>query len=131
MINKEIGEKIRQLRKGWGLSQIELAEKVGISFQQIQKYEKGVTRISVTRLHQISEALGVGVGSFFPEKKNISFVKDDSAKYHPDKKPRNSIQPLSSEEKTLLKLFRKLKNNKIRKGLLKQIQGIIELEKLL
>ncbi|MDY6971810.1 MAG: helix-turn-helix transcriptional regulator, partial [Thermodesulfobacteriota bacterium] len=47
------------------MSQINLAERIGLSFQQVQKYEKGVTRISVFRLQQVSEALGVHINSFF------------------------------------------------------------------
>jgi len=63
-LDELIGLKIKVIRKGSGMSQIELAEKLGLSFQQVQKYEKGVTRISVFRLQQISEALGVPI-SFF------------------------------------------------------------------
>jgi transcriptional regulator with XRE-family HTH domain len=42
-----------------------LAERIGVSFQQIQKYEKGATRITVMRLQQISGALGVNITVFF------------------------------------------------------------------
>ena len=48
MIEKQIGEKIRKIRKKQGISQMALAEKVGLSFQQIQKYEKGISKISVS-----------------------------------------------------------------------------------
>ena len=93
MINKKIGLKIKQLRKGWGLSQIELAERIGISFQQIQKYEKGATRISVARLQQISEALGVNITLFFEEEQRPLKVSDvDSL---------DLGQPLNKEEITL------------------------------
>ena len=128
LIDKVIGQKIRELRNRWGLSQSELAERIGISFQQIQKYEKGSSRISVMRLRQIAEALGVKLTSFFEEDETIPKVKDFSLKYTPDEAIPESFQPLDREEITLLKLFRKIKNQKLREGVLKQLRGIIELQ---
>lgn len=128
LINKKIGSKIRQLRKGWGLSQIELAEKVGISFQQIQKYEKGATRISVMRLHEISDALGVSITAFFEKEEGIAKVSDPGLRYTPGGENLTILQPLDKQEIALLRLFRKIGNKKMREGILKQLQGIIELE---
>lgn len=128
MINKEIGGKIRQLRKGWGLSQSELAEKIGVSFQQVQKYEKGSTRVSVVRLQQISEILGVDITSFFEQGESPPKVSDFAIEYTSGKKLRKTFQPLNKEEITLIKLFRKTKNRKIREGIIKQLRGVIELE---
>ena len=128
MLDKKIGQKIKQIRKSWGLSQIELAEKIGISFQQIQKYEKGSTRISVVRLQQIAETLGVNISTFFEEGKRAPQVSDHALRYIPGGDPFETIQPLNKEEMTLLKLFRKTKNRKIREGIIKQLRGIIELE---
>jgi transcriptional regulator with XRE-family HTH domain len=48
-----------------GLSQTELADAAGITFQQIQKYEKGVNRVGASRLQQLSDALGVPPSYFF------------------------------------------------------------------
>jgi len=125
LIEKKIGLKIKQIRKNWGLSQSELAERIGISFQQIQKYEKGLTRISVMRLQQISKALGVNITAFFEEGEMIPKVSDLALKYTPGGAP---FQPLNKEEITLLKLFRRTSNKKVRAGILKQLQGIVELE---
>jgi transcriptional regulator with XRE-family HTH domain len=58
-VDAHIGQKIRARRNLLGLSQTELAEAAGISFQQIQKYEKGTNRVGASRLQQFSEALGV------------------------------------------------------------------------
>jgi len=55
-INAIIGEKIRELRKEQGMSQMSLAALVGVSYQQIQKYEKASGSISVERLEQLSKA---------------------------------------------------------------------------
>jgi transcriptional regulator with XRE-family HTH domain len=128
LLDKNIGIKIRQIRKGWGLSQIELAERMGISFQQIQKYEKGSTRISVMRLKQISDALGVPITSFFEEGNKSPRVTDSTAEYVPKGDAFESFQPINKEEMTLLKLFRKTRNRKVRKGIIAQLRGVIELE---
>jgi transcriptional regulator with XRE-family HTH domain len=128
LLGKKIGAKIRQIRKGWGLSQIELAERMGISFQQIQKYEKGSTRISVMRLEQISDALGVPITSFFEEGKSSPGVSDFTTEYVPKGDAFESFQPFNKEEMTLLKLFRKTRNRKVRKGIIAQLRVVIELE---
>ncbi len=128
MINKKIGQKIKEIRKSWGLSQSELAERIGISFQQIQKYEKGSTRISVMRLQQISEALGVNITAFLEEGERIPRVSDLALRYTPGGDPLETFQPLNKEEITLLRLFRKTRNRKVREGILKQLRGVIELE---
>jgi len=128
VINKEIGRKIRQLRKGLGLSQSELAEKIGVSFQQVQKYEKGLTRVSVMRLQQISEVFGVNIASFFEKGKNLPKVSDFTLEYTSGEELRETFLPLNKEEITLIKLFRKTKNRKIREGIIKQLRGVIELE---
>jgi len=60
-----VGKRVRQRRWMVGMTQQQLAEKVGIKFQQIQKYETGMNRVSASRLWDISEALGVSVSFFF------------------------------------------------------------------
>ena len=64
---KQIGERIALLRKIKGLSQGALGEAVGVTFQQIQKYEHGLNRASAGRLQQIATVLGVPLSSFFEE----------------------------------------------------------------
>ncbi|MCP4665511.1 MAG: helix-turn-helix transcriptional regulator [Deltaproteobacteria bacterium] len=129
LIQKEVGQKIRHMRTMWGLSQIELAEKMGISFQQIQKYEKGVTRISVMRLQQISEVLGVKITAFFDEGESIPRLSGPAISYRSGGEDRESFSPLNKEEITLLKLFRKTRNKGIREGVLKLLRGVIQVEK--
>ena len=128
MIDKQIGIKIRQIRKSWGISQIELAEKIGVSFQQVQKYEKGLTRISASRLMQISKALNVNITAFFEGLEKTPKVSDLSPGYSPGKSPFENIRSLDKEEITLFKLFRKIKNRKVREGIIKLLKGVIELE---
>ena len=61
----EIGQRVRTLRLQRGLSQTELGNLISVTFQQVQKYEKGTNRISAGRLQRIAEVLGVPVAFFF------------------------------------------------------------------
>jgi len=60
-----IGARVRLRRLMLGMSQEELSNQLGVTFQQIQKYEKGVNRISASRLFELSHALDVPVQFFF------------------------------------------------------------------
>ncbi|HTE98282.1 MAG TPA: helix-turn-helix transcriptional regulator [Bradyrhizobium sp.] len=61
----EMGRRIRLRRRETGISQIELAGHLGLSFQQMQKYEKGTSRIGAARLQQIAKRLGVDIPFFY------------------------------------------------------------------
>ena len=61
----EMGKKIRLRRVEQRISQSDLREKLGVSFQQVQKYEKGVNRVGASRLQQIAAALDVPVTFFY------------------------------------------------------------------
>ena len=64
-VDSYVGQKLRARRIFLGLSQTEVADAIGITFQQIQKYEKGANRVGASRLLQISDALGVSPVYFF------------------------------------------------------------------
>ncbi|MFN0115829.1 MAG: helix-turn-helix domain-containing protein [Paracoccaceae bacterium] len=64
-VDAHVGKRIRHRRWMVGMTQQQLADKVGIKFQQIQKYETGMNRVSASRLWEISEALGVQIAFFF------------------------------------------------------------------
>lgn len=64
-VDVHVGKRVRHRRWMVGMTQQQLAEKVGIKFQQIQKYETGMNRVSASRLWDISEALDVPVSFFF------------------------------------------------------------------
>jgi transcriptional regulator with XRE-family HTH domain len=64
-VDVEVGQRIRIERLQSGLSQTSLAEQLGVTFQQVQKYEKGVNRVGAGRLTKIAKVLGVPVGTFF------------------------------------------------------------------
>jgi transcriptional regulator with XRE-family HTH domain len=60
-----VGQRIRAFRRDADLSQTELANRIGVTFQQVQKYEKGVNRVGAGRLTQIADALDVPITAFF------------------------------------------------------------------
>jgi transcriptional regulator with XRE-family HTH domain len=70
----EVGKRVRTFRMQKGLSQTELATKIGVSFQQIQKYEKGTNRISSGRLEAIAAALGQPVTVLLPSMDRVNGI---------------------------------------------------------
>jgi len=115
---KDMGETIKKYRLAAHMSQMSLAEKMGISYQQLQKYEKGINNISLYRLQQICEILKVPVHAFL-EKKKPEKISEEISGYG-----------LSRDERILLDLFRRIKNKDIKNGLLLELKGIVnELKK--
>lgn len=90
----EIGQKIRSLRLEAGLTQERLAEIIGVSHQQVQKYENGTTRLTTDKLQMVANALSVEVTAFFGDK------------------PDQSIR-LSNLERELITSFRQIKDTEI------------------
>ena len=79
-IDRHVGTRIRMQRMVRGLSQTELGKAVGVTFQQVQKYEKGANRVSASRLQQIANVLEVAPDFFFEEtqtKKGGNFGSSD------------------------------------------------------
>src|SRR4051812_21362144 len=65
-VDVHVGERIRTRRRALGMSQKELGGKIGVTFQQLQKYEKGVNRVRSSRLSTVAKALEVPITYFFP-----------------------------------------------------------------
>jgi transcriptional regulator with XRE-family HTH domain len=65
MVDAQIGRNIRKRRIELGLSQTELAEACGVTFQQVQKYENGFNRVAAARLWQFAAVLGLEIPDFF------------------------------------------------------------------
>lgn len=72
-IDKLTGEAIRRNRKAVGLSQADLGKAAGVTFQQIQKYELGQNRVSVSRLFQLASTLGVDPAALVTEVQRSMF----------------------------------------------------------
>jgi transcriptional regulator with XRE-family HTH domain len=111
-IDVYVGKRVRFKRKVLGLTQSDLAEKVEITFQQIQKYEKGENRISASMLYQIAQSLNTSVSFFFEgyAENNASetVLKDDKV----------SIDLINS--------FSSIKNPELKKRLLMLISSVSE-----
>ena len=67
-----VGARIRMFRINRGMSQTVLAERIGVTFQQVQKYEKGANRVGASRLSQIASVLGISVGELFESSGDVS-----------------------------------------------------------
>jgi transcriptional regulator with XRE-family HTH domain len=65
LVDAYVGSRIRDRREDLNLSQSDLGQKADLSFQQVQKYERGANRISASRMHQFAAILGVGIPYFF------------------------------------------------------------------
>jgi transcriptional regulator with XRE-family HTH domain len=103
--SRDIGLKIKLLRQQAGLSQEKLAEMVGVTFQQIQKYENGHTTLNILKLQQIALALKAQVSEFF-----------SSA-------PTQHVR-LTGEEDQLLQAYRRIKNGELRGCILKLVGNV-------
>ena len=88
LVDVHVGKRIRQRRWLVGMTQQKLAEAVGIKFQQIQKYETGMNRVSASRLWDIAEALSVPVSFFFEG------LADESLQSEADQELRRGIDRL-------------------------------------
>jgi transcriptional regulator with XRE-family HTH domain len=64
-VDRHVGARMRERRVMLGLTQQQMAELIGVTFQQAHKYEKGINRIASGRLYNVAQALGVDVGYFF------------------------------------------------------------------
>ena len=76
--NNHLGKKLRMRRLSLGLTQSKVAEAINVTFQQIQKYEKGTNGVSSARLMQISQFLKVPITYFFEEYKDYKAFNVDS-----------------------------------------------------
>jgi transcriptional regulator with XRE-family HTH domain len=66
-VDVHVGARVRQRRTVLGMSQKKLGEAIGLTFQQVQKYERGTNRVGASRLYDLSRVLNVPVGFFFEE----------------------------------------------------------------
>lgn len=66
-VDKHVGQTLRARRKQLKLSQTRLADHIGVTFQQVQKYERGTNRVSASKLFRAAVLLEVEIGYFFPQ----------------------------------------------------------------
>ena len=84
-VDIHVGSRVRQRRTLLGMSQEKLAEALGLTFQQVQKYERGANRIDAGRLYELSKALDVPVSYFFEELNDTpTGMREETAAYGED-----------------------------------------------
>ena len=118
-IDKHVGSRVRMRRMMLGMSQSTLADGLDLTFQQVQKYEKGTNRISASRLQHISQILQLPVTFFFEGTPGQSKAKDDalSPAYVTDfLATRNGL--------ALTKAFMKIKDAKLRRNIVNLVEDI-------
>ena len=121
-IDKHVGSRVRMRRLMLSLSQEKLGDALGLTFQQVQKYEKGTNRIGASRLQQISHILQVPVAFFFEGAPNLhghsGDIKDaPSPAYVSD-------FLATSEGLSLTKAFMKIKEPKLRRRIVDLVEEI-------
>jgi transcriptional regulator with XRE-family HTH domain len=124
---KQLGRTIRKFREEAGLSQQLLAEQLNISFQQLQKYEYGQSRITVDRLLEIARILHTSIADM------IAHSSDDplNAAYSAETGRFDPFERVlvSPEESQLLKVFRRIHTEKVRSILIQEAKMWAETEK--
>src|ERR1700712_5589447 len=64
-IDRHVGARIRLRRREVGVTQVELAESIGVTFQQVQKYERAANRVSASKLWEVAQALSTSLSYFY------------------------------------------------------------------
>jgi transcriptional regulator with XRE-family HTH domain len=108
--NRRIGQIIKEARKARNMTQMKLSELIGVSYQQVQKYEKGSDNISVERLKQIAKAINVPITLFFPAAAEA--VAEAPAVY----------EKMPEDEALLLQLYRRIKSKKAKRAVIELLK---------
>ncbi|KJF69030.1 MULTISPECIES: helix-turn-helix domain-containing protein [Rhizobium] len=123
-IDVHVGTQIRMRRKSLGMSQSALAGRLGITFQQVQKYEKGANRVGASRLQAIASVLGVEVSSLFAN------ATPDVGNANPALGSINAMQSFvaSNEGFSLNQAFARIKNATVRKSIVALVTSLATTE---
>lgn len=124
-IDKHVGSRVRMRRMMIGMSQEKLGEKLGITFQQIQKYEKGTNRVGASRLQQIATSLSVPP-SFFFEGAPVPEAADGGGGFSEPSSPAYVSDFLAtSDGLALTKAFMKIKDPKVRRRIVDLVESMV------
>ncbi len=127
-IDRHVGTQLRQRRALMGLSQERLAEQVGITFQQIQKYENGANRVSASRLYEFSKVLEIPVSFFFD---NYGLSDNPPHAYGLSENEQAAFEGQDDvmkrkETLELIRVYYSIENPKLRKDLFKLVKSMAE-----
>jgi transcriptional regulator with XRE-family HTH domain len=124
-IDKHVGSRVRMRRMMLGMSQEKLGDALGLTFQQVQKYEKGTNRIGASRLQQISQILQVPVAFFFEGAPVISGEFAPATGMQEAPSPAYVSDFLAtSDGLSLTKAFMRIKDAKLRRRIVDLVQQI-------
>lgn len=123
-IDVHVGTQIRMRRKSLGMSQSALAGRLGITFQQVQKYEKGANRVGASRLQAIASVLGVDVSSLFAN------ATPDVGSDNPAMGSINAMQSFvaSNEGFSLNQAFSRIKSVTVRRSIVALVASLAATE---
>jgi transcriptional regulator with XRE-family HTH domain len=116
-----LGNRLRNKRKDLKMTQKELASLIGVTFQQLQKYESGQSKISIMMLIKLCEALNVGINYFIPNKCLGLSDGNTLLKNNYDEKLTNE-----DLEKKLIDLFKSIEDKHIKRSILALIEAIVD-----
>jgi transcriptional regulator with XRE-family HTH domain len=122
-IDKHVGSRVRMRRMMLAMSQEKLGDALGLTFQQVQKYEKGTNRIGASRLQQISHILQVPVAFFFEGAPNLHGSVDGGMKEAPSPAYVSDFLA-TSEGLSLTKAFMRIKEPKLRRRIVDLVEEI-------
>jgi transcriptional regulator with XRE-family HTH domain len=117
-IDKSVGTRVRMLRIQKGMSQERLAEELGVTFQQLQKYEKGVNRISAGLLHRLTLVFKCSVEVFFADVPGNGGSEATSLPEHV------SALLATTEGLRLVKAFVAIKDRAMRRSIVNLVDGV-------
>ena len=121
-IDKHVGSRVRMRRMMLGMSQEKLGDALGLTFQQVQKYEKGTNRIGASRLQQISHILQVPVAFFFEGAPNLHASSDAMSEAPSPAYVSDFLA--TSEGLSLTKAFMRIKEPRLRRRIVDLVQEI-------
>ena len=104
------------------MSQEKLADQLGITFQQVQKYEKGTNRVSASRLQQISQILEVPVSFFFEQAPNPTVSRRKSGEFQSVSDINEFVA--STDGLALIKAFTRIKDKATQRSIVHLVEGI-------
>jgi len=120
-VDKRLGQRLKTRRMELGVSQERLADLLGVTFQQIQKYEKGVNRIAASRLFSMAEALDVTVGYFF---EGLSAGAPNGVREESQEIVYDTLA--TPEGLQLVQMFSSIKSAKIRKRVVELVRALAQ-----
>lgn len=124
-IDAHVGGRVRLRRMLLGMSQEKLAEKLGLTFQQVQTYEKGINRIGASRLFELSQLLGVGV-DFFYEDAPVGDGSGNTVPGFAEQTGENYIVDFlnSREGLELNRAFTRIQDPKVRRSIIELVRSL-------